>query len=33
MTDFVVKKKKKKKVKNPRAFFLSKQTSTTAELL
>lgn len=32
MTDFVVK-KKKKKVKNPRAFFLSKQTSTTAELL
>lgn len=31
MTDFVV--KKKKKVKNPRAFSLSKQTSTTAELL
>lgn len=31
MTDFVV--KTKKKVKNPHAFFLSKQTSTTAELL
>lgn len=30
MTDFVVKKKKSEK---SRAFFLSKQTSTTAELL